>query len=46
MPVGRENDRSPLGHCGHLKLQEVVGSIEEEKGKPQTNALLVFLDRW
>jgi hypothetical protein len=34
MPVGRVNDRNPLGHSGHRKLQEVVGSIEILMGKP------------
>jgi hypothetical protein len=35
MPVGLLKLRNPLGHCGHLKLQEVVGSIEKEIGLPQ-----------
>ena len=26
MPVGRVKDRSPLGHSGQRRLQEVVGS--------------------
>jgi hypothetical protein len=34
MPVGRENERRPEGHSGQRKLQEVVGSMETEKGKP------------
>lgn len=34
MPVGRVNDLNPLGHCGHLKLQEVVGSIPIKNGMP------------
>jgi hypothetical protein len=34
MPVGRVNERNPLGHSGHLKLQEVVGSNDNEIGKP------------
>ena len=33
IPVGRVNDRSPLGHSGHRKLQEVVGSMEMLMGK-------------
>lgn len=32
MPVGRENARNPLGHSGHLRLQDVVGSNEIETG--------------
>jgi hypothetical protein len=32
MPVERENDRIPLGHSGHLRLQLVVGSKEMETG--------------
>jgi hypothetical protein len=35
MPVGRVNERSPLGHSGHRKLQEVVGSIEILTGIPR-----------
>ena len=35
MPVGREKARKPLGHCGHLKLLEVVGSTLIKKGNPQ-----------
>lgn len=34
MPVGRVNVRSPLGHSGQRKLQEVVGSNEMDMGKP------------
>lgn len=34
MPVGLVNDLSPLGHSGHLKLQEVVGSTDKLMGKP------------
>jgi hypothetical protein len=32
--VGRVKERSPLGHSGHRKLQDVVGSIEMLIGKP------------
>ena len=32
MPVGRENDRIPLGHSGQRRLQLVVGSKEMETG--------------
>jgi hypothetical protein len=32
--VGRVKARSPLGHSGHRKLQEVVGSKETEMGIP------------
>ena len=32
MPVGREKERSPLGHSGQRKLQLVVGSNEMETG--------------
>lgn len=32
MPVGRENALNPLGHSGHLRLHEVVGSKEMEMG--------------
>lgn len=32
IPVGLVNDRKPLGHSGHRKLQDVVGSIAMEKG--------------
>jgi len=28
MPVGLVKDRRPLGHSGHLKLQDVVGSMD------------------
>lgn len=34
MPVGLVNDLNPLGHSGHLRLQEVVGSIEMLIGNP------------
>lgn len=32
MPVGRVKERKPLGHSGHRRLQEVVGSIDTEIG--------------
>lgn len=34
MPVGRVKDLNPLGHSGHLKLQEVVGSNDIAIGIP------------
>jgi len=34
IPVGLVKARKPLGHSGHLKLQEVVGSKEIENGDP------------
>jgi len=34
MPVGRVNERSPLGHSGQRKLHEVVGSMEMLTGIP------------
>jgi hypothetical protein len=46
MPVGREKARSPLGHSGHLRLQDVVGSIEILIGKPLILAVFVRLDLW
>ena len=36
MPVGLVNALKPLGHSGHRRLQEVVGSKEIEIGSPQT----------
>ena len=41
MPVGRVNDRNPLGHSGQRKLQEVVGSMEILIGRPLCVATLV-----
>jgi len=32
IPVGRVNDRRPLGHSGQRRLQDVVGSKEMEIG--------------
>ena len=39
IPVGRENSLNPLGHSGHLKLQDVVGSKEMEMGNPHCMGL-------
>jgi hypothetical protein len=44
MPVGRVKDRKPLGHSGHLKLQEVVGSIDMLMGKAGSEALPEILE--
>jgi len=43
MPVGRVNALKPLGHSGHRRLQDVVGSNEIEIGKPHWTGLLVHL---
>jgi len=32
--MGRVKERNPLGHSGHRKLHDVVGSNEIEKGTP------------
>ena len=45
MPVGRVNERNPLGHSGHLKLHEVVGSKDNATGYPQLTVLLVHLEK-
>jgi hypothetical protein len=34
MPVGRVNERNPLGHSGQRKLHEVVGSNDKAIGNP------------
>lgn len=34
MPVGRVNERKPLGHSGQRRLHEVVGSMEILMGIP------------
>jgi len=34
MPMFLVKERKPLGHSGQRKLQDVVGSIEIENGKP------------
>jgi hypothetical protein len=39
IPVGLVKDRKPLGHSGHLRLQEVVGSTDRLIGKPPGNGL-------
>lgn len=44
MPVGLLKLLKPLGHCGHLKLHEVVGSMENEMGIPQCIGLDSHLD--
>jgi hypothetical protein len=44
VPIGLVNDRSPLGHSGHLKLHEVVGSIDKAKGFPQCMSFLLLID--
>ncbi len=33
MPVGRENERNPLGHSGQRRLHDVVGSIAMAEGR-------------
>lgn len=45
MPVGRVNALSPLGHSGHLRLHEVVGSIDKLTGRPIWKSRPVILDR-
>ena len=44
IPVGLVNDLNPLGHSGHLKLHEVVGSMEILAGIPHCNSLFTILD--
>jgi hypothetical protein len=44
-PVGRVNDRKPLGHSGHRRLQEVVGSIAKATGKKPFIGVLVILEK-
>ena len=34
IPVGRVKERSPLGHSGQRRLQEVVGSTDSAMGLP------------
>ena len=34
VPVGLVKLLKPEGHSGHLRLQEVVGSIDKDIGKP------------
>ena len=43
MPLGRVNDRRPLGHSGHRRLQLVVGSKEMDTGTPHCTGLRVHL---
>ena len=45
MPVGRVKDRKPLGHSGHRRLHEVVGSMERLIGLPHSMAFLVSRDK-
>jgi hypothetical protein len=45
MPVGRLNDRIPLGHSLHRKLQEVVGSMDKPIGIEFKEAFFVNLDQ-
>lgn len=45
IPVGLLNARSPLGHSGQRRLQEVVGSIEILTGIPLTFAFPVMRDK-
>jgi hypothetical protein len=41
MPVGRENERNPLGHSGQRRLQDVVGSMLNANGSPHCSGFLV-----
>jgi len=43
MPLGRVNERNPLGHSGQRKLQLVVGSNEIAIGMPQGIGFRVIL---
>jgi len=45
MPMGRVKERSPLGHSGQRKLQEVVGSKEIENGFPNEIGFLKYFVR-
>jgi len=45
IPIGRVKERKPLGHCGHLKLQLVVGSILIENGSPTKTGLFNSLEQ-
>jgi len=45
MPVGRVNERRPLGHSGQRRLQLVVGSKLRAKGNPHRRARPVSLLR-
>jgi hypothetical protein len=44
MPVGLVKERNPLGHSGHRRLQEVVGSIEMLMGNPLMEGFFVNLE--
>jgi hypothetical protein len=44
IPVGLVNDRRPLGHSGHRRLQEVVGSIPMLIGMPRKTGLEISLE--
>lgn len=44
MPVGLVKERNPLGHSGHLRLHEVVGSNAMLKGNPGFLTLPVFFE--
>jgi hypothetical protein len=44
MPVGRVKERKPLGHSGHLKLQEVVGSTDILNGMPHCKGFFKFFE--
>jgi hypothetical protein len=46
MPVGLVKARNPLGHSGHRRLQEVVGSKEIEIGNPHWIGLPVRRLSW
>jgi hypothetical protein len=43
IPRGRVNSLNPLGHSGHLRLHEVVGSKEIETGKPHCTGFFINL---
>jgi hypothetical protein len=45
IPVGRVKDRKPLGHSGHLRLHDVVGSKETLAGNPFIFGFFEDLDR-
>jgi len=45
LPVALVNDRRPLGHSGHLRLQAVVGSIDIVIGLPHWIGLFNHLVR-
>ena len=45
IPVGLVNALKPLGHSGHLKLHEVVGSKDMLAGYPHCTDFFVTLDQ-